>query len=207
MRGGSAWYRSSRPNLCYPILLDDLGEHIVGVGPPFEGANDEDRPHRVDGKLAAWPVRSDGKLGIWRVDGPKLAALARDGYAFVSKADTERGTWTIKYLLSGSLKEIEQGDIEVLGKSENGQALLRRTGAVTRLAKTVWNRPRHNAGGVGGTHLLTAQLGERGLFSFPKSVYSTLDCLQVAIGDRGERDRSRLLWRLRYDVKRGCPAE
>ena len=70
------------------------------------------------------------------------------------------GTWTIKYLLSGSLKEIDEGRIEVLGKTEHGQALLRRIGEATRFAKTVWNRPRHNAGGVGGTHLLTAELGE-----------------------------------------------
>jgi adenine-specific DNA-methyltransferase len=24
MRGGNAWYRATRPNLCYPILLTDL---------------------------------------------------------------------------------------------------------------------------------------------------------------------------------------
>lgn len=186
MRGGSAWYRSSRPNLCYPILLDDKGERILGVGPPLDGSDETRRPERVDGKLAAWPVRSDGKLGIWRVDGKKLETLAEKGYAYVSREDPARGTWTIKYLLSGTVKEIEDGQIRVLGETDRGQAVLERTGSVTRLAKTVWNRPRHNAGGVGGTHLLTAQLGERGLFSFPKSIYSTLDCLQVAVGDRSD---------------------
>ena len=27
LRGGGSWYRSSRPNLCYPVLLDDRPAH------------------------------------------------------------------------------------------------------------------------------------------------------------------------------------
>jgi adenine-specific DNA-methyltransferase len=50
----------------------------------------------------------------------------------------------------------------------------------------MWYRGRHNAGGVGGTQLLNALLGERNVFSFPKSVYAVRDCLQVAIGDRSD---------------------
>ena len=68
MRGGNAWYRSSRPNLCYPILLDDEAR-IVGTGSPWTGDEDQvARPERIDGLYAAWPVRADGRLGIWRVD-------------------------------------------------------------------------------------------------------------------------------------------
>jgi adenine-specific DNA-methyltransferase len=37
---------------------------------------------------------------------------------------------------------------------------------------------------MGGTQLLSAFLGERDLFTFPKSVYAVRDCIEVAIGDR-----------------------
>ena len=192
MRGGNAWYRSSRPNLCYPILLDRTGKNIVGVGEPLrfhddprlDEAQEKSRPATVKGHLAAWPVRLGGKLGIWRVDGKKLVALSKKGYAYVSSGDDARGTWTIRYLLSGSVTAIESGGIEVLGKTDRGQAIVRRTRGRTALPKTMWCRGRHTAGGAGGTHLLAELLGDRGVFPFPKSVYAVRDCLEIAIGNR-----------------------
>jgi adenine-specific DNA-methyltransferase len=53
-----------------------------------------------------------------------------------------------------------------------------------KTARTMWYRGRHTAGGAGGTQLLNALLGERDVFSFPKSVYATRDCLEVAVGNR-----------------------
>jgi len=192
MRGGNAWYRASRPNLCYPILLDPHGRSIVGVGEPLpfrrerdaDDQEERERPTVIDGCPVAWPVRLDGKLGIWRVDAARLMQLVEKGYAYVSSTDTERGTWTIRYVMSGTIDAIDAGLIEVLGTGERGQALLRRTAARRTTAKTVWHRGRHTAGGAGGTHLLVALLGERDLFPFPKSVYAVRDCIEVAVGDR-----------------------
>ncbi|MGW3662696.1 site-specific DNA-methyltransferase [Streptomyces sp. NPDC005141] len=184
LRGGGTWYRASRPNLCYPVLLDERGERIVGVGTPWEGDDENDRPRFINGHQAAWPVRSDGRLGIWRVDGTKLMELVGKGYAWVSDHDPQRGTWTLRYLMKGAIAAIESGEIEVTGRSERGQVEVSVSGKNKATAKTMWKSARHIAGGAGGTQLVSALLGRRGGFTFPKSVYSVLDCLEIAVGNK-----------------------
>lgn len=184
LRGGGSWYRTSRPNLCYPVLLDDEGTRIVGVGEPWPDADESDRPDRVDGKLAAWPVRSDGRLGIWRVDGTRLMKLVETGYAYVSDRDEQRGTWTLRYLLSGTVKAIESEELVVVGRGDRGEVRVATRDRNVAVPKTVWRSARHIAGGAGGTQMLTNLLGERNLFNYPKSVYAVRDSLAVAVGDR-----------------------
>lgn len=184
MRGGASWYRESRRNLCYPVILNEEGTRIVKVGPPLDGSESK-RPKRIGGLPVAWPVRRDGKLGIWRVDGARLSWLAERGYAYVSRRDDGRGTWTVKYLMKGTVNAIEAGSTEVVGRDpQTGRVNVRVGERKGRVAKTMWYRGRHTAGGGGGTQLLNTLLGERNLFSYPKSVYSTRDALQVAVGDR-----------------------
>lgn len=183
LRGGNAWYRSSRPNLCYPILLSDDATRIIGTGPPLAGEPDE-LPTTIDGHPVAWPLRRDGKLGIWRVDAGRLTWLNERGYVYVSARDDARGTWTIKYLMEGTVDAIEAGLIEVVGHGERGEVHVQVSERRGKTAKTMWYRGRHVAGGAGGTHLLNVLLGERNLFPFPKSVYAVRDCLEVAVGDR-----------------------
>lgn len=186
MRGGNAWYRASRPNLCYPVLLSEDKTEMVRAGEPWtppEGTDDESlRPDVIDGHPVAWPVRQDGKLGIWRVQPSRLDELIGKGYAYNSNLNPKK-TPTLRYLLEGTISAIEAGAIEVTGRGERGQVLVR-PAETNKVAKTMWYRGRHTAGGGGGTHLLSALLGERNLFSFPKSVYAVKDCLDVAIGDR-----------------------
>ena len=182
LRGGGAWYRERRPNLCYPVILDASGERIVGVGPPWVGNDESTRPQESDGLPLAWPVRTDGRLGIWRVDGAKLMTLADKGYAYVSERSSERGTWTIRYLLAGTVASIERGDVEVTGRGARGQVLVKKTLPERAVPKTVWSSARHVAGGAGGTQLLTALLGHRNRFDYPKSLYAVEDALATAVG-------------------------
>ncbi len=187
MRGGNKWYRALRENLCYPVLLDPKTHRIVDVGEPFDGTKTESsRPKKIKGLLAAWPVRGDGKLGIWRVKATTLKKLAEEGYAYTSSANEERGTWTIRYLMSGTLSAIESGGIEKRGLLDSGQADLHVSRALTTTPKTVWYRGRHTAGGSGGTYMVSALLGEKGKFTYPKSLYAVMDTLEIAVGDRSD---------------------
>lgn len=72
----------------------------------------------------------------------------------------------------------------MIGTGRFGETLLRRIEQKQTVAKTIWNRGRHIAGGSGGTNLLVDILGRRDLFSFPKSVYAVFDAINAAIGDR-----------------------
>ncbi|MGH9166208.1 MAG: DNA methyltransferase [Acidimicrobiales bacterium] len=91
LRGGGTWYRSSRPNLCYPVVLSADGTQIVDAGEPWTGEDEAQRPTEVNGLPLAWPVRTDGRLGIWRLDRRRLLELTAKGYAFVSDRSLERG--------------------------------------------------------------------------------------------------------------------
>jgi adenine-specific DNA-methyltransferase len=186
LRRGNAWYRARRKNLCYPVVLNEDATRIVRAGLPFEGEDESARPREIDGQPLAWPVRKDGRLGIWRVDGARLNYLAERGYAHVAGRDDSRDTWALRYLLSGTVSAIEADAIEITGRGDRGEVVGRVIGSRRKVAKTMWYRGRHNAGGSGGTQLLNALLGESDVFSFPKSVYSVRDCLQVAIGDRSD---------------------
>jgi adenine-specific DNA-methyltransferase len=54
----------------------------------------------------------------------------------------------------------------------------------TTVPKTVWKSSAHTAGGQGGTVLLNNLLGERNLFTYPKSLYAVEDAVAAAVGDQ-----------------------
>lgn len=122
LRRGSSWYRRTRPNLCYPVLIDTDSQRIIGVGDPHPQVEDDDPVADIKGLRAAWPIRSDGRLGIWRVDRERLMELSSNGYAYVSSEDRVRGTWTIRYLMTGTIAARPFG-IAVLTQQE-GEAEL-----------------------------------------------------------------------------------
>jgi len=74
--------------------------------------------------------------------------------------------------------------VKVVGRGDRSQVLVEAAEQRRKRAKTMWYRGRHTAGGGGGSQLLNAFLGKRGAFSYPKSLYSVRDCIDVAIGDQ-----------------------
>ncbi len=183
LRGGGSWYRAQRPNLCYPVILNEQGDRIVTVGDPWDGEEEADRPRELDGLPVAWPVRGDGRLGIWRVEPRRLMQLVERGFAFVSEHSPERGTWTIRYLLAGTISAIERGEIEVTGRGARGQVLVSGSHQRRAVPKTVWKAKRHIAGGAGGTQMLAELLGDRNRFPYPKSLYAVEDAVATAVLD------------------------
>jgi len=182
LRRGNTWYRSLRPNLCYPVKIDPASHRILGVGPPFIGEDEVARSTREDGADLAWPVRTDGRLGIWRRDGQGLMRLVERGFAYASSPDSKRGTWTLKYLMSGTIAAIESEEIEVARSGKYGEVVAVAGRGKGAIAKTVWNRPSHNAGMHGSALLRDFVPGRR--FPFPKSLYAVEDALRIAIGDK-----------------------
>jgi adenine-specific DNA-methyltransferase len=182
IRGGSQWRRQSRPNLCYPIWVERSTSQIVGVGEPFAGEDEGARETYADDIDYAWPVRSDGNLGIWRVNGEKLMSLVQDGFAYASKYDAVRKTWSIHYIQSGTVEGIASGDIEVARSGKGGIVELVKGSNSGHIAKTIWSRPSHNAGRH-GSELLRAIIPGR-KFPFPKSLYAVEDSLRIAVAEK-----------------------
>lgn len=181
LRSGRKWYRPERKNLCYPILIDPDEMRIIRCGPPLEGP-DEDRPREVDGYPVAWPVRKDMRLGVWRAEGASLERLVAMGYAYVSSFDARRETWSIKYLLSGTIGLIESGEVSVERTGERGQVEADQISTIGKQPKSVWFRPQHNAGKHGSDLLGTLVPGSD--FDYPKSLYAVEDAIRPFVVDK-----------------------
>ena len=183
LRSGVGNSRSARPNLCYPILIDLKTQMVVGAGDPLIGPDDS-RPTEINGFPAAWPIRVDGKLGMWRRDREGLLDLVEKGYAFVSGRDETRQTWSLKYLLSGTISAIESGGVRVERTGDKNQVVAIDENQKIRIAKTIWNRASHNAG-KHGSDLLGSLLPSR-RFPFPKSLYVVEDTLRFFVKGKPE---------------------
>lgn len=182
LRRGNTWYRALRPNLCYPVKIDPSTHKILGVGAPFSGDDEAARPTKEGGIDLAWPVRTDGRLGIWRKDGPGLMRLVERGFAYASSPDVRRGTWALKYLMSGTVAAIDSGEIEVARSGKFGEVVAIAGRGRGEIAKTVWNRAGHNAGMHGSALLRNLIPGRR--FPFPKALYAVEDALRIAVGNK-----------------------
>jgi adenine-specific DNA-methyltransferase len=97
--------------------------------------------------------------------------------------DQARRTWTLSYVGNQTRRQIEAGTLAIARRDDNGVAIIERRVVPRVSIKTVWNRPRHNAG-VHGSTLLNAFLGRRGDFNFPKSLYAVRDLLDALLHDK-----------------------
>ena len=183
MRGGSNSRRIDRPNLFYPIYIDEGVGRIVEVGEPIPlSAATKDVPSR-DGLLTLWPERASGEEANWRTSPEYLRELLSTGHARLGEKDRSTGRWSVLYLGKAQIARIASGEINVVGRHEKGYLELESDPEKTkRSIKTVWNRPQHSAG-EHGSRLIRDLLPQRS-FPFPKSLYAVEDALRIAVGDK-----------------------
>lgn len=182
IRGGPISRRVDRPGLFYPVLVDTAAGRVVKAGPSLlEG--DPDLDAMSDGLAMAWPIRTDGSHGYWRIGQTKLERLIDLGYVRLGGFDPKRKTWTVLYVADSTAKLIDSGTIKIASRDTNNVVSLEYAEQRTFSVKTVWNRARHTAG-IHGSHLLTTFIGERGSFTFPKSIYAVRDTLDILVHDK-----------------------
>jgi len=181
LRSGSRAAREHTYNEFYPILIDSkVGRVVKALEPPTT----DKHPifgEKIEGYDVAWPIRSDMSEGLWGVTAPTLNALIKKGYVSLGRYDSKRKTWGLSYLTSGPQKQIETGELQVVGFDEIKNVIdVEYADSKDRQVKTVWHRTIHDAGAY-GTDLLKDVLGQARLFSFPKSLYSTKDAVSQII--------------------------
>lgn len=182
LRGGPSSGRAGHPGTFYPVLVDPDKRMVVRAGEPLADA-DPDLDASIDGLAAAWPMRADGSQGRWRIGPAKLNRLIEQGYVRLGGYDKARRTWTVLYVADSTAELIEKGTITVTGRDKNGVVSLDYAEERKFSPKTIWNRARHTAG-IHGSHLLATFIGERGAFTFPKSLYAVQDTLDILVHDK-----------------------
>lgn len=183
-RGTPSALRGARPNLFYPVYLDEKSGRFLAVGDPI--AKDVDRHSLLppEGAIAMWPVHSDGTEQTWRFAAERMREKLAAGTARLGKRDAATGYRSITYLQPGTLKNIEEGIFIATGRSDEGAPVLAMAdGAAKSVApRTVWSQTSHFARDHGST-LLKTILGEK-RFDFPKSLYAVEDVLRFVVADK-----------------------
>lgn len=184
LRGGSDASRQKSPDLFFPVFVDPKSHSVHSVGEPIPLGVSRDSIEAPANTIAVWPIRTNGQEGRWRCSPAYFRELLTKGYARVGEHNKSNDRWALLYLGKAQIKRIESGEIEVLGRAENGDLLLGRDAHRKQSfsVKTVWNRLSHRAGEY-GTSLNRALIPGR-RFPYPKSLYAVEDALRIVVLDK-----------------------
>lgn len=181
MRSGTGARRVDRPNMFYPLFVNEDGTKIVKIGDPLEPGANRDTVQPIEGTKIIWPIRSNGEEGRWRIGKENLISIYEKGYVRMG-AFTDKGM-ALTYLAKGEQKKIEDGTFTIVGHRNDGSIIeggmeLERT----FIPGTQWDIPSHNATYL-GSQLLNKILGEK-RFDFPKSLYAVHDTLRFFVANK-----------------------
>ena len=166
LRSGSRAAREHTPSEFYPILIDAKNRRIVKALDPLPPDKKPDLTAKIDGYDVAWPIRSDNSEGLWGVTSPTLNSLIEKGYVSLGKYDQKRKTWAISYLTSGPQKQIETGELIIVGYDEKRNVVdVEYANSKEKQIKTVWHRTLHDAG-AHGSDIVTSIIGRPEHFHF-----------------------------------------
>lgn len=173
--------RSKRPNLFYPVFFDKNTGRYVDVGAPLPVDMDRNEVNVPDNCFAVYPIRRDGLEVSWALQTETFRMKIEKGYIKFGKwnpGDTNRA---MAHLQTGTMSRIEKGEIEVLGKDDEGTVILGST-AKGKRPSSVWNMQSHDAGSK-GKNILTAMLPYCD-FAYPKSLYAVRDTLKFVVASK-----------------------
>lgn len=181
MRSGTGVRRVDRPNMFYPLFINNEGTKIVSVGDAIPLGVSRETVLPLDGTRVIWPIRSNGEEGRWRIGRENLMDICEKGYVRLGSF-TKTGM-AITYLASGEQEKVESGIFPIIGHREDGSII---EGEMTEERKFIpgsqWDLPSHNAT-YQGSQLLKKILGES-RFSFPKSLYAVHDAIRFFVANK-----------------------
>jgi adenine-specific DNA-methyltransferase len=175
LRSGSNSSRDARPKLFYPIFFDKQTGAFVDTGNSIPIDQDRDLVSIPDNCFAVWPIKANGEEARWTLSQDTLKDKMGKGYVKFGPWNFGETTRTISYLSEGMEKALLKGELEVLGKDENGTLITGRSYKPV-IPLSIWNQPSHGAGDFGSSLLLTIFKTKR--FAFPKSLYAVQDTLR-----------------------------
>lgn len=124
LRSGIGSLRKDSPNLFYPILVDENTNRIIRAETSIPLDVTPDYNAKIDGYSVAWPKRNDGSDGRWMLSTETFNSMLEKGYISIGTFDKKRKTWSFSYLSRKYQSQIENGELKIVGKSENGQSVI-----------------------------------------------------------------------------------
>jgi len=183
IRNGEGSLRTRIPSMFWPIFLDEKTGKFHSIGEPLPRSQRIDEIAAPEGTIAVLPIDGSGRELMWRLSPQTFLEYLEKGYIRFSRRDSRNGQRSPQYLQSGTVAKLEAGDIEVLGRDEEGALKLRyKEGRKTYAPLSVWNRVSHSAA-EHGTGLVKRLIPNR-KFPFPKSLYAVEDSLRFFVTNK-----------------------
>ncbi len=180
MRSGTNSERSHSPGCFYPIFISSDKKHFCGAGEPLPVGQSRESISVPEGQLAIFPIHDDGTEGVWQYSRKRFLEIQSKGYARIS-TQTKK-TATIRYISEGWQKRVEDGEILVVGKMEDGSLIFNDDKYVQKyIPSNQWWITAHDATEF-GSKLIQKFVGKR--FSFPKSLYAEKDTIRFFVANK-----------------------
>lgn len=166
----------------YPIYVDDKTHKIVEIGEPIAPDVPIDSVKPRKNCTTVFPIRDNGIEMNWGARPETARKLLSKGYMKVGayKA-TAPQPYAIKYLTSGTIEDVENGDAVVDGYDSDGSIIAHYDDGKFVMPRTNWQIKEHNANEY-GSKILKKIIGNR--FNFPKSLYAVRDCLNLFVSNK-----------------------
>lgn len=171
LRGGSNSLRVDRPNLFYPIYIDERTRIIKELGKAVPLSDDWRNVAELPGLKILWPLRPDGTEATWRMQPDSLKDKMKKGLVRIGAYDKKTDRYAILYLADVQEERIEKGDILVTGRRDDGSIIVEYKNTKKSIPTTVWGGALFSASEY-GSKIITKIFGDK-RFSFPKSFYAT----------------------------------
>lgn len=171
LRGGSNSLRTDRPNLFYPIYVDEDALEIRELGEALPPHKNRLEVPGIAGLRQVWPLRVDGTEATWRMQPSSLQKKMDKGLVRIGEYDAASDRYSLLYLADVQEQRMARGEIVVTGKRPDGSLIVEYAGAKKSIPTTVWGGALFSAGEY-GSRFITKVFGDK-RFTFPKSMYAT----------------------------------
>ena len=174
---------AQHPNQFFPIFIDVTTNDIADIG--------ENLPYGIDISTVAprencetvWPIRDNGLEMMWGLKRDTFIKRLNSGYVKIGRHTPNKPQkYSISYLASGTIEDIESGKAIIIGHDEHGAVKAYYKDGKKAIPTTQWANSSHDAK-VFGTLLLQQILPDR-KFPFPKSLYAVKDCLNLFVANK-----------------------
>jgi len=119
LRSGREAGAGDRPNMVYPIRVEEATGRILDADPTFEAAMRHYPALSLDsfresvtpsvGESVAWPIRQGGGIGRWTIGRESFLRLNARGMVRAGSFDPRRQTWAMSYLSADLEAQVNAG--------------------------------------------------------------------------------------------------
>lgn len=182
MRSGTGALRKDSPGYFYPIFISKDKSTFCGAGDVLPIGANRNTVKAPENAIALFPVHDDGVEGRWQYSRDKYLDIQAKGYVRISKQTRGGKEATLRYISEGWQKRVENGEIKILGKAEDGSLIFDACEYRQKyIPSNQWWIPAHDATEF-GSKLIQKIIGKR--FSFPKSLYVEHDTIRFFVSNK-----------------------